>query len=99
MVKHMLKPKRKRIIGSVPVFKTERLKSESETDSLPLHSNYIQKVLKRKTSHDPTFGVYQDDTDGSLKIGRSNFKYNDKHLFVYGKKYKATKGLCELLSQ
>ena len=80
------KPKRKRIIGSVPLFETESLESESEIDSLPLHSSYIQNLLKRKTSHDPTFGVYQDDTYGSFKIGRSSFKYNDKNVFVDGKK-------------
>jgi len=68
------KPKRKRIIGSVPLFKTQ---SESETDVSPVHSEYIQNVLRRKVSHDPTFGVYQDDADGSCKIGRSSFKYND----------------------
>lgn len=89
------KPKRKRIIGSVPLFKTEASESESETDS----SKYIYNVLRRKSSHDPTFGVYQDDTDGSFKIGRSSFKYNDKHVFVDGKKYKATPGLWELLSK
>jgi hypothetical protein len=43
--------------------------------------------------------VYQDDTDGSFKIGRSNFKYNDKHVFVDGKNYKATPGLWELLTK
>jgi hypothetical protein len=43
--------------------------------------------------------VYQDDTDGSFKIERSKFKYNDKHVFVGGKKYKATPGLLELLSK
>ena len=58
--------KPKRIIGSVPLFKTE---SESETDILPPHSKYIQDVLIRKVTHDPKFGVYEDDTDGSFKIG------------------------------
>ena len=53
------KPKRIRIIGSVPLFKTE---SESETDTSPTHSKYIHNVLTRNVSHDPTFGVYQDDT-------------------------------------
>ena len=53
--------KRKRIIGSVTLFKTE---SDSETDTMPVHSKYITDVLKRNVSHDPTFGVYQDDTDG-----------------------------------
>jgi len=55
------KPKRKRIIGSVPLFKTE---SESETVVLPIPSEYIQNVLKHKVPHDSMFGVYQDDTDG-----------------------------------
>jgi len=90
------KPKRKRIIGSVPLFKTE---IESETDASPTHSKYIHNVLTRKVSHDPTFGVYQDDTSGAFKIGRSSFKYNDKHVFVDGKRYKATQGLWELLTQ
>jgi hypothetical protein len=31
------KPKRKLIIGSLPLFKRETLDSESETDSLPMH--------------------------------------------------------------
>ena len=35
------KPMRKRITGSLPWFKTETLDSESETDSLPIHSEYI----------------------------------------------------------
>ena len=61
-------PKRKRIIGSVPLFKTE---SESETDDSPTHSKYIH-VLTRKVSHYPNFGVYQDDTTGSFKIVRSS---------------------------
>jgi len=43
--------------------------------------------------------VYQDDTDGSFKRGRSSFKYNDKHVFVDGRKYKATEGLWELLTK
>jgi hypothetical protein len=93
------KTKRKRIIGSVPLFKEESLaESESETDSVSMHSKYIDNVLKRKGSHDSTFGVYQNDADGSFKIGRSSFKYNDKNVFVDGKKYKATPGLWELLS-
>jgi len=92
-------PKPKRIVGSVPLFKTEMLDSESETDSLPVHSKYINNVLRRKAVHDPTFGVYQDDNDGSFKIGRSSFKYNGKHVFVDGKRYKATQGLWELLTK
>jgi hypothetical protein len=66
----------------VPLFKTE---SESETDTLPPHSKYIEDALTRKVTHDPTFGIYQDDTDGSFKIGRSSFKYNNKHVFVDAK--------------
>jgi hypothetical protein len=49
--------------------------------------------------HDSAFGVYQDYTHGSLKIGRSNFEYNDKHVFMGGKKYKTTPGLWELLTK
>ena len=45
----------------------------------------MDNVLKRKGSHDPTLGVYQDDKDSSFKIGRSSFKYNNKHVFVDGK--------------
>ena len=62
--------KRKLIIGSVPRFKSE---SESETDTLPPHSKYILDVLTRNLSHDTTYDVYQDDTDGSFKIGQSSF--------------------------
>ena len=46
------KTKRERITGSLPWFKTEILDSESETDSLPILSEYINNVLKRKESHD-----------------------------------------------
>jgi len=87
--------KRKRIIGSVPLFKTE---SESETDTLPPHSKYIKDVLTRNVSRDPTFSVYQDDTDGSFKIGRSSFKYNNKDVSVDGKRYKATQDLWKLVT-
>jgi uncharacterized protein YegP (UPF0339 family) len=83
------------------VFKTETVQSESETDisdASPIHSKYIHRVLSSKVSHDPTFGVYKD-TDGSFKTGRSNFKYNDMHVLVDGKKYKATQGLLELLTK
>jgi len=90
------KPKRKRVIGSVPLFKTE---IESETDALPTHSKYIHNVLTRKVSHDPTFGFYRDDNNGAFKKGRSSFKYNDKHVFVDGKSYKTTQDLWELLTQ
>ena len=62
-------------------------------------SEYIQNVLRRKVSLDPTFGVYQDDTDGSFKIGRLSFKCKDKEVFVDGRKYKATQGLWELLTK
>ena len=64
-----------------------------------MHSKYIHNVLKRKLSHDPTFGVYRDGVNGSFKIGRSSFKFNNKHVFVDGKRYKATEGLWELLSK
>ena len=64
-----------------------------------MHSIYIQNVLRPKVSHDPTLDLYHDDTDGSFKIGRSSFKYNDKHVFVDGKKYNTTQGLWELLTQ
>jgi hypothetical protein len=80
----------------VPLFKTE---CESETDTSPSHSKCIHNVLTRKISHDPTFGVYQDDTEGSSKIGRSSFKYNNKDVFVDGKRYKSTQSLLELLNQ
>ena len=50
-------------------------------------------------SHDPTFGVYQNDTDGSFIIGSSSFKYTNKHVFVDGRKYKATQGLWALLTK
>ena len=79
-----------------PFNKAEKLEPELETNSQPVHSKYTHNVMRRKLSHDPTFGVYQDETDSSFKIGRSCFKYNDKHVFVDGKKYKATQGLCEL---
>ena len=64
------KPERKRIFGSLRWFKTETIDSESETDTSPFHSSYINNVLHREVSHDRTFGVYEDDTDGSFKIGR-----------------------------
>lgn len=38
-------------------------------------------------------------TEGSFKIGRSRFKYNDKHVFVDGSKNKGTQGLWELLTK
>ena len=80
----------------MPLIKTEYV---SETDTSPTHSKYIHNVLNRKVLHDPTFVVYQDDTNGSCKIVRSSFKYSIKHVFVIGKRYKATQGLWELLTQ
>jgi len=93
------KQKRERITGSLPWFKTETLDSESEKDSLPIHSEFINNVLKRKLSHDRTFGVYQDETDGSFKIGRSGFRFNNKQVVVDGRKYRDTQGLWELLTE
>ena len=80
----------------MPLFKTG---TESETDVSPMLSEYIQNVLRRKVSHGPTFGVYQDDTDGSFKKGRSSFKCNIKEVFVDGRKFNATQGLWELLTK
>jgi hypothetical protein len=73
--KFKTKPNRKRIIGSVPLFKTE---FETGTDVSAMHSWYIENVLKRKVSYVPAFGVYQNDTDGSFKRGRSKYKCNEK---------------------
>ena len=50
-------------------------------------------------SHDTKFGVYEVDSDGYFRIGRSSFKYNDKHVFVDGRKYKANQGPWELLTR
>jgi hypothetical protein len=86
----------------VPIFNTETAETESETDSgsvSPVHSNSIQGVLKRKVSHDPTIGVYQNNNDGCFKIGSSKLKFSNKHVFVDGKRYKATRGLWELLTR
>jgi len=58
-----------------------------------VHSKYIHNVLRRELLHDPTFGVYQDDTVYSFKIGLSSFKYKDINVFVDGRKYRATQGL------
>jgi len=63
-----------------------------------VHSKYIHNVL-RQIITDPTFGVYQDDTDDYFKIGRSSFKYNDKKVFVDGRKYKATRSLWKFLTK
>jgi hypothetical protein len=69
------------------------------TVSSSVHSKYIHNISKRKLSLDPTFGVYRCNTDGSFKVGRSSFKYNNKYVFVDGRKYKATDVLWELLSK
>ena len=50
-------------------------------------------------THDHTFGVYKDVCDVSFKIGMSSFKFNHKHVFVDGKKHKATQSVCELLTK
>ena len=71
----------------MPVFKTETVRSESETDSSTVNSKYIQNVFRRKVPHDHTFGQYHD-TGGSFKRVRSKFKYNDKYVFVDGKSTK-----------
>jgi hypothetical protein len=91
----------KRIIGSAPVFKIENTESETDTESSasPVHSKYIQGVLRRKVSYDHTFGVYQDDAKRSFKIGRSKFKFIKKHLFVDGRRFMATPGPWELLTK
>jgi hypothetical protein len=86
------KRKSKRVIYSMPVFKSETTE-ETETDvtdASPVHSKYIHSVISRKLSQDPIFGMYQDVIDVSFKIWRSTFKY--KHIFVDGKKYKETQG-------
>ena len=83
----------------MPLFKTQSLESESETDSLPMHSKYIDNVLTRTLSHDSSFGVYQDDKDGSFKIWRSRFTYYNKDVFVDGKNYRAPQGLWQLLAK
>ena len=64
-----------------------------------MHSEFIQNILRPKVSVDATFGVYRDDADGSFKVGISSFKYNDKHIFVDGRKYKDSQGLWELLTK
>jgi hypothetical protein len=82
-----------------PFIKAEKPESEIETGFQPVHSKYIHNVLKRKLTHDPTFGVYQSDTNGSFKIGRLSLTYNDNSVFVDGRKYNATQGLWELLTK
>jgi hypothetical protein len=72
-----IKPKRRRAVGSTPTFHTETVDTEPETvagRASPVNSKYIQDVLKRRKSHGPAFGIYQDDTDGSFGIGSSIFK-------------------------
>ena len=78
---------------SLPLYKTETLDFVPENDSLPVHLKCINNVLRRKVSQNPTFGVYQNDTDCSYKTERSRLKYNDKHVFVDGKSYRVTPGL------
>jgi hypothetical protein len=52
---------RKCVIGSAPVFRIETTDNESENnEGIPVPSKYIE------VSHDPTSGVYQDDTDDSF---------------------------------
>ena len=84
---------------SGPFIKAEKLEAELENNSQPVHSKYIHNVLKRKLPHDRTFGVYQNETDGSFKIGRSSFQYNDIHVFVDGEKYKGTQRHWVLLTK
>jgi hypothetical protein len=95
------KAKRKCIKGTAPVSKTESTESETDTESSvsPVNSKYMQGVLKCKLTHDHTFGVYQDDANCSFKIRRSKFKFGNKHVFVEGRRYKATFGLWELLTK
>ena len=61
------KPKRERITGSLTWFKTETLDSESETDPLPINSEYINNVLKRKVSHDLLFVCIKTKLTAHLK--------------------------------
>ena len=64
------KRQHRRIIGWAPVFKSETAQSGSEKDvgdASPMHSKYIHSVQRRKVSLHPTFGVFQEDTDGILK--------------------------------
>jgi hypothetical protein len=94
--------KQKRQPIPIPITETQVTDRKSvpewKIDSLPVHSKYIHNVLRRKLSHDPTFGVYRNYTDGSFKIGRSRFEYN-KHVFVDGTMYKEREGFWELLSK
>jgi hypothetical protein len=54
---------------------------------------------KRKILRNSAFGVYRDETDDSLKIGSSKFRYNDTYVFVDDEKFKKTGGLWELLTK
>jgi hypothetical protein len=56
----------------------------------------MEGVTRRAVSHDPTFGVYQAE-DCSFKTASSDFKYNNTHICVNNKSYRATPGLRELL--
>jgi hypothetical protein len=77
----------------IPIIETTRKRDpELETNSQIVRSNYIHNVLRRKLSHDSTLGLYQDETEGSIKTGRSRFKYTHKHAFVDGRKYKEKQG-------
>jgi hypothetical protein len=55
----------------------------------------MEGVIRRTDMHDPTFGVHQTE-DGSFKIGRSDFKYTDSHVFVNNKKLHLDSGNCLL---
>jgi len=88
--------KMKCVIGSVPLFNTQ---SESETYVSSMHSQYIQNVLKRNVSYETTFGVYEDEIDGSFKIRRSSFKNNKIHVFVDGRKYKRNSGAVGIVGK
>jgi hypothetical protein len=79
-----------------PFIKAETPEFEIQTG---LPSKYIQNVLKRRLTRDPTFDVYRDGTDGSFKIGSSRFTYTENNVFVDGRKFNGTQGLWELLTQ
>lgn len=79
----MFKTRRNRVISSAPVFKTEPLQTDSDSENSGVSpSKYMTDVLKRA----PTFGVYQDN-NVLFKIGSSTFKYNDTHVYIDGTKY------------
>jgi hypothetical protein len=83
------------------VFKTESAESEPDTESSfsPVHSKYIQGVLRRIVPHNHTFVDNQDDDDRSFKIGGSKFKFSNKHVLVDGRRYKTTPGLWQWLNK